>query len=224
LPNVFQTHLQERPALFEPKACDFTRTTVATYCSFRFRRLQGPTKGKRPSVFENYCEYGMSPKNIPKTMQVPTREDVEGMRFTASCLQESLRKYSIVPLIVREANRDTELLGHSIPRGTKCALMVSCTHAQWDSPREYRPDRFMPGGEFEQFPEDIRRCDPVTFRATVRVVQLDHFDFSRVVVVLALEARLCQSTRGSVATSAQLLGSCAFVPLSRIWEDQVRAQ
>lgn len=83
-------------------------------------------------------------------------EAEEGMQFTRCCLQESLRKYSVVPLLVREANRDTELLGHHIPKGTKCSLMVSSTHKLWKDPEEYRPDRFMPGGEYDQFPEDIR--------------------------------------------------------------------
>lgn len=93
-------------------------------------------------------------------LQEPTAAEVEeGMPYTRSCLQESLRKYSIVPLVVRVAIRDTELLGHRIPKGTKCSLMVSSTHQLWQDPQEFRPERFMPGGEFDQFPEDTRRCD-----------------------------------------------------------------
>lgn len=92
-------------------------------------------------------------------VQEPTAAEVEeGMPYTRSCLQESLRKYSIVPLLVRIAVRDTELLGHRIPKGTKCSLMVSSTHKLWQQPDVFRPQRFMPGGEFDQFPEDTRRC------------------------------------------------------------------
>jgi hypothetical protein len=80
------------------------------------------------------------------------------MPFTAACLQETLRKYSIVPVLVRVATRDTKLLGHFIPKGTKCSIMVGSTHRMWKDPEVYRPERFLPGGEFENFPEDVRRC------------------------------------------------------------------
>lgn len=92
-------------------------------------------------------------------VQVPLKEDVEGgMPFTAACLQETLRKYSIVPVLVRVAGQDTKLLGHFIPKGTKCAIMVGATHRMWKDPHTYRPERFLPGGEFDSFPEDVRRC------------------------------------------------------------------
>jgi cytochrome P450 len=91
-------------------------------------------------------------------VQVPSREDVEsGMPYTAACLQETLRKYSIVPVLVRTAVRDTKLLDRFIPAGTKCSIMVSSTHRLWKDPDAYSPERFLPGGEFESFPEDVRR-------------------------------------------------------------------
>jgi hypothetical protein len=106
-----------------------------------------------------------------RRLQEPTRAEVEeGMQFTRSCLQESLRKYSIVPLLVRVAVRDTVLLGKHIPKGTKCSLMVSSTHKLWKEPDVFRPERFMPGGEFEQFPEDTRRyASACCFVASVTV-------------------------------------------------------
>ena len=93
-------------------------------------------------------------------MQVPSKDDVEaGMPYTAACLQETLRKYSIVPVLVRTAVRDTKLLGRYIPAGTKCSIMVSSTHALWKDPETYSPERFLPGGEFDSFPEDVRKYD-----------------------------------------------------------------
>jgi hypothetical protein len=91
-------------------------------------------------------------------MQVPTRQDVENMPVTMACLQETLRKYTVVPLVTRIASRDTKLCNYDVPKGTKVALHLHGTHNMWKDPESYQPDRFLPGGEFEQFPEDIRRC------------------------------------------------------------------
>ena len=82
------------------------------------------------------------------------------MVFTEACLKETLRKYTVVPVITRIAQRDTHLCGEAIPKGAKVVLHLEATHRQWRDPDEYRPDRFLPGGEFEAFPEAIRRCPP----------------------------------------------------------------
>ena len=92
--------------------------------------------------------------------QVPTREAVERMAFTEACLRETLRRYTVVPVVTREAMADTEIDGVAIPRGTKIGLHLQGTHDLWAAPQEYRPARFLPGGELEQFPEDVRRCGP----------------------------------------------------------------
>ena len=95
-----------------------------------------------------------------RIVQVPSKDDVEaGMPYTAACLQETLRKYSIVPVLVRTAVQDTKLLGRYIPAGTKCSLMLSSTHGLWKDSETYSPERFLPGGEFDSFPEDVRKYD-----------------------------------------------------------------
>eukprot|EP00892_Ulva_mutabilis_P004131 jgi/Ulvmu1/208/UM001_0212.1 len=122
----------------------------------------------------------------PGSQREPTAAEAEeGMQYTRACLQEALRKYSIVPLLVRVAVRDTELLGHNIPAGTKCSLMVSSTHKLWQEPQEFRPERFLPGGEFEQFPEETRRFMYVPFGQGPRVCIGQHFSLMESRVVLA---------------------------------------
>ena len=91
-------------------------------------------------------------------MQVPTRQAVEGMAWTEACLTETLRKYSVVPVVTRVARRDTRLLGHAIPAGAKIVLHFQGTHGLWAEPESYQPERFLPGGEFDRFPEETRRC------------------------------------------------------------------
>ena len=80
------------------------------------------------------------------------------MEFTEACLKETLRKYSVVPVVTRVAHCHTELCGHAIPQGAKIVLHFQGTHAKWREPHVYRPGRFLPGGEFDSFPEDVRRC------------------------------------------------------------------
>lgn len=48
----------------------------------------------------------------------------EGLQH--SVVQESLRKYSVVPVVVRQLSADDELEGHPIPAGTTviCHLQV----------------------------------------------------------------------------------------------------
>lgn len=118
-------------------------------------------------------------------LRVPTRQEVEGMTFTMACLQETLRKYSVVPVVTRIAQADTEICGLSVPKGAKVVIHMQGTHLKWRDPEEYRPQRFLPGGEFEQFPDDIKRFMFVPFGQGPRVCIGQHFSLMESRVVLA---------------------------------------
>lgn len=90
-------------------------------------------------------------------VQIPTRAEVETMVVSEACLRETLRRYTPVPVVTRIANQDTQIGEYAIPAGTKVTLHLQGTHEQWADPHEYRPARFLPGGEFEAFPPDVRR-------------------------------------------------------------------
>lgn len=70
--------------------------------------------------------------------------------------QEALRKYSVVPVVTRMLAADDELLGHAIPKGTMVACLLKGTHHMYEEPLAFRPQRFMPGGEYDQFDDSIR--------------------------------------------------------------------
>ena len=72
-------------------------------------------------------------------------------------MQESLRRYSVVPVVVRELGRDDVLCGHKVPRGSHVVTALKAVHQLWQDPQRWQPDRFMPGGEFDRFSEDIRQ-------------------------------------------------------------------
>ena len=72
-------------------------------------------------------------------------------------MQESLRRYSVVPVVVRELQCNDVLCGYDVPQGSHVVTALKAVHQQWQDPHIWRPERFMPGGEFDQFPEDIRQ-------------------------------------------------------------------
>ncbi len=92
-------------------------------------------------------------KNIGTPLR---REEVEKMEWTLSCLKESLRKYSVVPVVTRDLNKDDELCGEKLPRGSWIICHLQRVHHLYKDPLEWKPDRFMPGGEYESFSDDIR--------------------------------------------------------------------
>jgi cytochrome P450 len=70
------------------------------------------------------------------------------LTFADCCLRESLRKYSIVPTVVRVPSQDVEYNGHVIPKGTSVMINIMGAHHNekyWPNSDQYLPDRFMNG-------------------------------------------------------------------------------
>lgn len=116
----------------------------------------------------------------------PSRREVDSMTYTLSVLKEALRKYSVVPTVTRVLAKDDELLGYKVPAGTMIACMLQGTHALWESPQTFSPDRFMPGGEFENFDDAIRQYMFVPFIQGPRNCLGQHLALLEARVVLAL--------------------------------------
>lgn len=56
-------------------------------------------------------------------------------------------------MVARYCTEDTELGGIVFPKGTRFNLDIYGIHHDprtWDAPDEFRPERFLPGGEAEQ--------------------------------------------------------------------------
>ena len=95
---------------------------------------------------------------------IPTRKAAEeGFEFSLACLKESLRKYSVVPVVTRVAAEDTTLCGRRVPRGTYVAICIQAVHNNtvgalggWRCPASWEPERFLPGGEAETMPDSAR--------------------------------------------------------------------
>lgn len=77
---------------------------------------------------------------------LPSRSELqEGLHFTECCLRESLRKYSIVPTVVRVASEDVDVGDYTLPLGTTVMINMQGVHhnpAHWPEPLTYNPARF----------------------------------------------------------------------------------
>jgi cytochrome P450 len=86
----------------------------------------------------------------------PARGKVDAMLWTLACLKESLRKYSVVPVVTRNLNADDELCGHRLPAGSWIICHLQRVHHLYKDPLRWSPARFMPGGEYDAFDDDVR--------------------------------------------------------------------
>ena len=74
------------------------------------------------------------------------REKLRGLDVTEMCLKEALRKYSVVPIVVRETSKDVTLLEkHFIPKGTRVMILIQGVHSRedlWPDNHTFNPYRF----------------------------------------------------------------------------------
>lgn len=80
-------------------------------------------------------------------VRVPSNEKIAQLVYAECCLRESLRKYSVVPTVVRIAAEDVQASEDVfIPKGSTLMVSMQGVHHNadiWPEPLEYRPDRFL---------------------------------------------------------------------------------
>jgi cytochrome P450 len=72
-------------------------------------------------------------------------DDIEKMTALDLVMKESLRLISPVPALARRAVKDTEVLGHYVPKGALTAVGIGFTHhipEYWPDPERFDPERF----------------------------------------------------------------------------------
>ncbi|XP_037036009.1 probable cytochrome P450 6a14 [Bradysia coprophila] len=107
----------------------------------------------------NYCMYELSKNphvqkklheeldNHLKSIDDLTYDTLSSMKYLDWCVDETLRKYPIVPMLNRESSRDHHFAGTNmkIEKGTPIIIPVLGIHRDpkiYDNPMEFRPERF----------------------------------------------------------------------------------
>lgn len=75
----------------------------------------------------------------------PTMDELEGLADVGLVMKEALRLHPPVPVLARQAVKDTEILGVEIPAGRLTAVMPLYSHYMpeyWTNPTLFDPERF----------------------------------------------------------------------------------
>ena len=113
----------------------------------------------------------------------PGAEDVEELPFTRMVMDETLRLYSPVAIMARDAVADDEVGGYQVPAGCIVTVSPYMTHRHpefWERPLAFHPDHFAP----EQV-EGRPRYAYYPFGAGPRVCLGKHFALLEGALVLA---------------------------------------
>lgn len=98
---------------------------------------------------------------------LPPKEKINTLIYTESCLKESLRKYSVVPTVVRQAVDDIKVGEYDIPAGTTIMVNMQGVHHNpkfWPEPLTYRPERFFTESELDgKKVRSEKKLEPYTF-------------------------------------------------------------
>ena len=99
---------------------------------------------------------------------LPTRESLDTLDYSLAALKETLRLYSVVPVVNRVAEEDDDLGGVRIPKGTTVIMSLQGVHHRedlWPDPLVYKPERFTDPGfnenegfKFLPFIQGPRNC------------------------------------------------------------------
>ncbi|XP_055696248.1 cytochrome P450 6A1-like [Lutzomyia longipalpis] len=127
-----------------------TSSTTISFCLYELAR--------NPNIQEKLREEIL--RSLEETNGVLTYEVVMGMKYLEKVINETLRKYPAVEMLVRKAANDYPIEGtpHTIPKDTLIFLPVYTVH---HDPKIYpHPDKFDP----ERFSEgNVRNRHPYTY-------------------------------------------------------------
>ncbi|WP_183093243.1 cytochrome P450 [Nocardioides stalactiti] len=76
---------------------------------------------------------------------ITSLSDLDALPLLDQCMKEALRLHAPVPVLPRQAVKDTVLLGHHVPAGTSVIVPLYANHydpAIWPEPHRFDPDRF----------------------------------------------------------------------------------
>ena len=87
-----------------------------------------------------------------KNRKTPSRDELNGLEYIVGALKESLRLYSVVPVVTRKCLGDDYLGGEFVPKGTTVIISVQGVHHRedlWENAQTFEPKRFV-GNETDE--------------------------------------------------------------------------
>eukprot|EP00055_Hartaetosiga_balthica_P014591 m.80731 g.80731 ORF g.80731 m.80731 type:complete len:553 (+) comp8633_c0_seq1:75-1733(+) len=92
---------------------------------------------------------GSTPAEQFDNYVLPDHAELNKLNYTLNALKETLRLYSLVPVVTRIAVEDDDLCGVKVRAGTGIFIHIGAVHHNpevWSEPRKFQPERF-----FEKF-------------------------------------------------------------------------
>jgi len=110
-----------------------TTSNLLVWTLYVFARYPEVQQKCRTEIFEKIGSNPISKENIGE------------LKYLSNTINEVLRLYSPVPLIKRNTEKDTNLGGYNIPKGTQIILSMPVLHRSkkhWEDPDLFKPERW----------------------------------------------------------------------------------
>ncbi|CAG9788742.1 unnamed protein product [Diatraea saccharalis] len=88
--------------------------------------------------------------------RIPTKEDLSKMDYLERVIKETMRLYTVVPIIGRKTQKELKLKNFTLPAGVGCAVATFVMHRSknlWGPDADsFDPDRFLPENSVNRHP------------------------------------------------------------------------
>ncbi|XP_063829591.1 cytochrome P450 4C1-like [Ostrinia nubilalis] len=129
--------------------------------------------------------------------RLPTREDLNKMEYLERVLKETMRLYTVVPIIARKTVKEVKLSTFTLPAGVGCAVAPFVMHRSkklWGPDADcFNPDRFLPENSVDRHP-----CAFIPFSHGTRNCIGRHFGMLAMKSILATMLRTYKVTSRSI--------------------------
>ncbi|CAH2059475.1 unnamed protein product, partial [Iphiclides podalirius] len=113
--------------------------TIATAVQFTLILIGSYPKVQERLYMELVDIFGDSIRDVEK-------DDLTRLRYLEAVLKESLRFYTIVPIVARDVTKDVDLKNYTLKAGGACLLMLHGVHRlpMWgEDVEEFKPERWL---------------------------------------------------------------------------------
>jgi len=146
---------------------------------------------------------------------LPTRDELAHLNYIVGALKESLRLYSVVPVVTRRAIEDDVLGGCRIPAGTTVIMSLQGVHHRedlWPNPMNFEPERFADATN-----DEIGNYSYLPFIQGTRNCLGQYLALLEARVVLATLVRRFKFTSASTKNGAKHTKAIPIAPADGMW-------